>query len=123
MFFTRQKLTSEQCNHVATLTLPVHCCTVLGSSAEEAVTAFLEGGGTPQCKHMPVVFHGHMLQRDETKNQICTMRGTKTQGIRGCDSTICRSTGCVTCWAWHLEDAASGAADEVPVQWQPGKPP
>jgi hypothetical protein len=64
---------------------------------------------------------GHMLQRDETKNRKCVIRGTKTKVIHGCSWAICSWTGSVTCWAWHLKAIASGAADEGPVQRQWGR--
>jgi hypothetical protein len=79
------------------------------------------GDATLKRKRMPTVFQGHMLQRDETKNRKCTICGTKTMVICGCGGAICSSTGVVTCWAWHLEAVASGAADEAPVQWQRDK--
>jgi hypothetical protein len=47
--------------------------------------------------------------------------GTKTKVICGCVRAICSSTGGVTCWAWHFEAVASGAADEGPVPWQRDK--
>jgi hypothetical protein len=74
------------------------------------------GDATLKRKHMLTVFQGLMLQRDETKNRKCMLCETKTKVICGCGRAICSLTGGVTCWAWHLEAVASGAADEGPVR-------
>jgi hypothetical protein len=128
-FVKHHKLTSERYNHAdfkvdLERALLRRAQQLSGDSGEEAVVRtwlshdrVATGDATMKRKRMPTVFQAHMLQRDETKNCKCMIRGTKTKVICGCGRAICSSTGGVTCWAWYLEAVASGAADEGPVQW------
>jgi hypothetical protein len=131
MCVKHHKLTTERYNHAdfevdLERALLQRAQQLSGDSGEEAVVRTRlsrdrVATGDATLKRMATVFQGHMLQRDETKNRKWMIRRTKTKVICGCGRAICSSTGGVTCWAWHLEAIASGAADEGPVQWQRDK--
>jgi hypothetical protein len=65
-------------------------------------------------KHMPSMYQGHAQTRQFISRK-CIVCGT-TKSLSEYDRAICSLAGGVTCWAWHLEDVASGAIAEQPLR-------